>query len=155
LARPTDLSLSEPPFTLERRVGRLIEARVFRLRSRAEADVYCRALGVEVAKVPLDLRPVLCADHRPVVVYPQDAADRLTELFCNMNTRLSRIAILVAPTNATLTLQLNRIVREARYENRRVFHDAAQALTHMTPSLDEREIERARAFLAGFQPARR
>jgi hypothetical protein len=64
-----------------------------------------------------------------------------------MNRRLVRVAILVARTNATLTLQLTRIVREAGNEHRRVFHDAGQALVHLAPVLDDAERNRVRNFL--------
>jgi hypothetical protein len=137
-----------PSFTLESRVGRVIEARVFRLLTPDEANVYARALGAQVAKMPRDPSPVLCADHRPVAIYPQEVADRLVQLFQDMNTRIGRIAILVAPSNATLSLQLHRIVREARYEHRRVFHGAREAHAHLSTVLDRAEAERVRAFLA-------
>src|SRR5690606_25066401 len=106
-------------FELATRVGRLIEARVYRLMTRDDADEYSRALADEVRR---HFRaPILLADHRPVPIYPQAAADRLVELFHDMNARLERIAIVVAPTNATMLMQLERITREARYENRKVF----------------------------------
>ena len=96
--------------------------------------------------------PVLCADHRPVRIYPQAVTDRLIELFVEMNTRLERVAILVSQTNATLFLQLQRIVREAGYENRRVFHEPEDALPHLGAGLDADELASARAFLAEYTP---
>lgn len=137
-------------YELDCKVGRLIEARVFRLMSTDEANAYSRALAARVAKIPSSKRPVLCADHRPVAIYPQAVADRLSELFVHMNTRLERIAILVARSNATLALQLNRIVREAGYENRRVFYDSPGAVEHLGVVLDPAEKARVRAFLAEF-----
>ena len=134
-------------YELDVKVGRLIEARVFRLMSIEEANAYSRALGARVAAFPAGERPILCADHRPVVIYPQAVADRLTELFVHMNTRLERIAILVARSNATLALQLNRIVREAGYENRRVFYESPGAVEHLGSVLDAAEKSRVRDFL--------
>src|SRR5215831_2487531 len=95
---------SSRPFAIEARVGKLIEARVFGLRTREDAEEYSRALGLQVLRMPKDVAPVLCADHRPVVIYPQAAADRLIELFNQMNTRLERVAIVAARSNATLVL---------------------------------------------------
>lgn len=141
---------AEPPYTIESRVGRLIEARVLRLSTREDADAYSDALAAEVRRH--GEAPVLCADHRPVRIYPQAPADRLVELFQDMNSRLERIAIVVAPTNATILLQLERIVREARFEKRKVFREAAGALEHLASSLDARELARARAFLAAPSP---
>ncbi len=138
------------PFTLNTEVGKLIEARVFELKTIGNADEYSLALAKRVERFVADERPVLCADHRPVVIYPQDVADRLTDLFTHMNARLERVAILVARSNATLSLQLNRIVREAGYENRRVFFDTKEAVEWLAPALDPAERVRVERFLAGF-----
>ncbi len=135
-------------YSIETRVGRLIEGRVFRLITREDADAYSDALATEVRRHPNDRAPVLLADHRPVMIYPQAAADRLIELFQDMNSRLERIAIIVWPSNATLLLQLERIVREAQFSNRRVFRDAAGVLEHLGVTLGSTEVARARAFLA-------
>ena len=99
-------------------------------------------------RMPREIRPVLCADHRPVGIYPQAAADRLIELFTQMNSRLERVAILVSRTNATLYMQLNRIVREASYTARRVVHTAEEAHAHLAPVLAPAELARMRDFLA-------
>lgn len=136
---------------MQRRLGRVIEARVFALKTREEADVYAKALADVVAQAPATMQPILCADHRPVRIYPQPAADRLTELFQNMNTRLDRIAILVSRSNATLFLQLQRIAREAGYENRRVMHEPQEAVAHLQDSLSPEERIRVREFLAEYQ----
>ncbi len=135
-------------YTLEPSVGRLIEARVFDLHTREEADEYSRRLAEVVSQMPKGVAPVLCADHRPVRIYPQPAADRLAELFTHMNSRLERVAILVSPTNATLGLQLDRIVREVRNERRHAFRAVPEALDHMRVSLDATEMARAERFLA-------
>ena len=111
--RTIPLSWPAVSYTLEPSVGRLIEARVFDLHTREEADEYSRRLAEVVSQMPKGVAPVLCADHRPVRIYPQPAADRLAELFTHMNSRLERVAILVSPTNATLGLQLDRIVLQA------------------------------------------
>ncbi|MFO0681274.1 MAG: hypothetical protein U0234_04445 [Sandaracinus sp.] len=134
-------------FTVERHVGRLIEARIDALATRADADVYSTALG-KVVLAASDARPVLCADHRRVSVYSQPVSDRLAELFAQMNSRLDRVAILVAPTNATLFMQLQRIVREAGFASRRVFTDAPSARAFLGEVFDPLERARLDAFLA-------
>lgn len=135
------------PFRLATRTGKLIEARIFHLKNEAHAVEYSRSLGAAVARYPSATRPVLCADHRPVAIYSQEVADRLGELFTHMNSRLERVAILVAGSNATLTMQLDRIVREADYERRRVFFDAAEAAAWLEPALTKDEQRRAELFL--------
>lgn len=139
------------PYTIEARVGRLIEARVFGLRTKDDADDYSRALGMQVLRMPKEVAPVLCADHRPVQIYPQAAADRLVELFTTMNTRLERVAIVCARSNATLVLQLERLVREAAYVSRKVFYLAEDAAGHLAPVLGPAELERVRAFLDEYR----
>lgn len=136
-----------PKYSVEHRVGRLIEARVFALRTREDVDLYSRDIGIQVMRLPRAVRPILCADHRPVVVYPQPAADRLVELFMQMNARLERVAVVVARSNATLAMQLRRIVREAAYDARRVVHDVEDAHAHLAPVLVPEELARMRAFL--------
>ena len=130
----------EAKYTIEPSVGRLIEARVFGLATREDADAYSRLLGQVVSAMPRRVAPVLCADHRPVRIYPQPAADRLAELFTHMNGRLERIAILVSPTNATLGLQLDRIVREVKNDRRQAFRGTDRALDHLALSLEVRSL---------------
>ena len=130
-------------FTVRRPVGRLIEARVFNLRTTEEVAEYSNAFAPVVAVAD----PVLCADHRPVVIYPPDVADELVRLFKTMNDRLKRVAILVSRSNATLAMQLQRIVRESNYPSRRVFFDAREAERFLTPILDAPERVRLGVFL--------
>jgi hypothetical protein len=140
-----------PDYTLECRAGRLIEARIFRLRVAEDANGYAAALASRVARVPATSGAVLFADHRAVVVYTQPVADRLGELFANMNARLERVAILVAPTNATLLFQLDRLVRGAANPSRRVFQVPEAALDHLAGALDATERARAQAFVSERQ----
>ncbi|MBX3205332.1 MAG: hypothetical protein KF764_09695 [Labilithrix sp.] len=134
-------------YLIQNRAGRLIEARVFDLRTREEVDAYSHDLGIQVMRIPRAVRPVLCADHRRVAVYSQAAADRLVELFTHMNTRLERVAVVVARSNATLAMQLQRIVREAAYDARRVVYDAEDAHAHLAPVLAPDELACMRDFL--------
>jgi hypothetical protein len=69
-----------------------------------------------------------------------------------MNERLERVAILVAQSNATLNLQLARIVREAGFTARRVFLDVRQAEAHLATVLEPSELTRMREFLAEIAP---
>ncbi|HEU4406090.1 MAG TPA: hypothetical protein VFS43_12550 [Polyangiaceae bacterium] len=138
-------------YFVERRVGRLIEARIWSLGSAAEVDAYARDLAAAVTLTPRGVRPVLCADHRPVVIYNQAVADRLAKLLSAMNHRLERAALLVAPTNATFAMQLGRIVREANNPARRLFDDAFEAAVFLRGELDEPERARLGLFLSGFE----
>jgi hypothetical protein len=57
--------------------------------------------------------------------------------------------MIVSPSNATLLLQLERLVRTAGSDIRRVFRDAEGALGHLEAVLEKEERVRARVFLAG------
>ncbi|MBX3197714.1 MAG: hypothetical protein KF850_15370 [Labilithrix sp.] len=137
----------DPRYLIQNRAGRLIEARVFDLRTRDDVDAYSHDLGIQVMRMPGSVRPILCADHRRVAVYSQPAADRLVELFTHMNARLERVAVVVARSNATLAMQLQRIVREAAYHARRVVYDAEDAHAHLAPVLAPDELACMRDFL--------
>jgi hypothetical protein len=138
-------------FSIDITVGRLIEARVFALRTVADADAYSTALVEQVRRIPFG-SPVLLADHRPVAIYPQPVTERLVELFRQMNTRLARVAIIASRSNATLAMQIERIVREANDARRRVTYVPADAAAHIRPALDGPEIARVDAFLAEWSP---
>lgn len=118
----------------------------------AEADAYATELARVVSLFPPGVKPVLCADHRPVSIYSQPVADRLAELFSVMNSRLECAALLAAATNATFAMQLGRIVREAHNPARRVFDDAVDAATFLGRALDRNEQARLHLFLTGFDP---
>jgi hypothetical protein len=96
---------------------------------------------------------VLCADHRFAAIYDQPVADRLLDLFRSMNPRLERVAILVAPHQATFSMQLNRIVREANNPARQVFREPPEAVGHLEVVLDRSELARARRFIDTAPPA--
>jgi hypothetical protein len=130
-------------FTVQRNVGKLFEARVFRLATLADLEQYSHAF----ARARSEGELVLCADHRPVAIYPPAVADRLVALFKVMNVHWQRVAVLVARSNATLAMQLQRIVRESGNPSRRVFFDAADANRFLAEVLDEKERARLSAFL--------
>jgi hypothetical protein len=136
-------------FTVERRVGRLVEARVFRLMAVADVEQYGRAFPRHL----LNGHPILLADHRPVVIYPQDVVDRLIEMFRGLNRSWERAAIMISSTNATLQLQLQRVVREAHNPSRRVFTDSREACRFLSETLTPEELARADAFLDEAPPS--
>lgn len=142
---------SDSTFSCEIRVGRLIEARVHALKRPDDARAYSRTLGQVVQSFlsnPSAGNPVLCADHRPVVIYSPEVADELARLFAQMNAQLARVAIIAAKSNATLAMQLGRIIREAGNPLRKLFYDPHEVTEFLESDLDASERARARAFLA-------
>jgi hypothetical protein len=136
-------------FTVEVRAGRLIEARIEALRNLERAAAYTNSFAQVLQRFSGNERMILCADHRAVAVYPQAVTDELASLFGAMNLRLQRIAVLVAPSNATLTMQLSRIVREAQNPERRVFFAPDEAETFLGEVLTPTERRRLAQFLRG------
>jgi hypothetical protein len=131
-------------FTAEKRVGRLCEARIIRLSEVSDVAAYAAAIqGLLSGPV----RQVLCADYRPVQIYRPQVADALTALYRTVNQRLERVAIVVAPTNATLSMQIQRIARESAHPSRSVFSDSAGVRGFLDPVLTPAERERLAAFL--------
>jgi hypothetical protein len=132
-------------FRIERRVGRLVEARVFGLQSADDVEAYKR--GFPPSMMASITGPVLCADHRPVFIYNQRVADLLVDLFKTMNTMWVRVAIVIAPSNATLAMQLQRIVRASNNPSRKLFFEASDAREFLSEILSREEDARVAAFL--------
>ena len=147
---------SRPPpaenFSLATKVGRLMEARIFALRTRKDVEDYANAFGTHLMRVPHGMKAILCADHRPVTIYAQEVADRLLEMFKPLNAHLERVAIVAAPSNATFAMQLDRIVRAAGYAARKVVYTSEEAVQHLAPLLTPQELKRVRAFLDEYPP---
>ena len=86
----------------------MLDKLTVRVRTRQGADAYAEAFAAHVAAQPHGMRPVLLADHRPIVVYPQPAADRLIELFVKMNKLIERVAIVVATAGIAINAKQRR-----------------------------------------------
>jgi hypothetical protein len=142
---------SRPPpaenFSLATKVGRLVEARIFSLKTKKDVEEYGDAFGTHLMRIPAGVRAILCADHRPVSIYAQEVADRLLEMFKPLNAHLERVAIVTAPSNATFSMQLDRIVRAAGYAARKVVYAPEEAVQHLAPVLTPQELKRVRQFL--------
>jgi hypothetical protein len=144
------MGASNGHYRVERHVGRLVEARVFRLSTAEDVDAYIAAIGADVEEVAAGVGGVLVADHRPADIYSPPVSERLVELFQVMNTRLARVAIVTGVEKATFYMQLRRIAREAGYEARQVYQNTPPALEHLAVALSDEELARARAFLDGY-----
>ena len=132
-------------FLVERNVGRLVEARIWRLNTAEDADDY--AAAVIAAAAAGEGKPVLCADHRAANIYPPVVADRLALAFLPNNNRFERIAIVALRENALLLMQLQRLTREAGTAQRRVCLEPSEAIDHLKSGLNADELSRAMSFL--------
>lgn len=134
-------------FKVQVSVGRLVEARVFSLKTAEDVVAYHTEVLAAIQRASRRGQVVLVADHRPVRVYAQEVAEQLIEAFKKNNALLERAASVIAPDNATMSMQFGRLVREAHFDQRKVFRDVASTLEFLRDGLDERERERAAQFL--------
>lgn len=144
--------MADEKFCVARHTGRLLETRLFALWSDADVEKYARTFWTLARSTPGTAMPVLLADHRPVRAYPTHVLGRLDEIFASLNVKLERVAILSEKSNASVTLQLQRVVDRAGFVNRRLFTDPGAAIAHLSVALTPAERERAEAFAAEWPP---
>ena len=131
-------------------MGRLVEVRVYGLRTVSDVADYERELRGVFARHPGLL--IGCCDTRPpnnaVEVHPPDVAEALVGLLSRGNPRLEKSAILLPRGQATFYLQMDRLVRMAKHPDRRTFHEPAELKAWLSGSLDARERARLDEFLS-------
>jgi hypothetical protein len=137
-------------FTVERRVGRLIEVRVQSMRTRTDAELFAQAVRTSVFRTAA-IRAILCADLRAVPIFPPPVVNELISLFSGMSAHVDRAGLLIAPSNATFSMQMERIVRESHNPSHRLFYEADPMVVWLAEPLTEAEATRMRAFMARGQ----
>lgn len=136
------------PNTCVVRVGRLIEIDVAAgYKTVADVDAMIAMIGAELAKLPAKTRVVIAADWRPCTIFTPDVADRALEMLTVINPRVERSAILHRADHATSILQVFRLVKEGRFEGRRVFTVVSDMEHWLGEILGPAERERLHAFL--------
>lgn len=133
-------------FEVQCTVGRLIEARLTWLETRA--DVERMQLSMLDAFRAAGPHGVICADWREAHVFAPEVGDALLELLKRGNRQFRRSAVLVAAQEASLVLQVERLFRDAKNEARRSFRTSEPLLAWLDEVLTSVEQQRARAFLA-------
>ncbi len=135
---------------LQHRVGRLFETRFASPIDQTELEAFDR----ERARMRIqgDERIVIM-DFRRAAILPPELADKLVELLHGPNPKLLRNAVLVPTSNATVAMQLARIVREANNDRRRVFRTPRELEAWLGEVLDPSERHRLQRFLAEEEPA--
>ncbi len=133
-------------FTVERRVGKLVEARVRILRTLEDVQRY--ELAVRTALLAAGPGAVGCSDMRFAEVFPPDVTSAIVQLLSRDNSALARSALLVADEQATLNLQIERIVREANNAARRTFRDPIELMAWLSGVLNTEERHRLHAFIS-------
>jgi serine/threonine-protein kinase len=144
VAAPRSPIAASVPFELENHVGRLVETRPRALRTPDDVAAFGAAMRDVTSRVAGSI--VICGDFRWTKVVSQSTADAFIAMFAVFNPRVERSGVLLSPENATLNLQIERLVREAGNPSRRTF----RAVPTLIAWLGEVLISAERARLAEF-----
>lgn len=133
-------------FTVERRVGRLVEA-VMRSPVTLE-DLNNADRAMEEATRSLQSSTIVLADYTQTKFLLAEHAAHLIQIYRRHNEHIERSAILVSASSAVGVLQMERVLREADNPSRRAFRDAREAAAWLGEVLNIAERGRLHAILA-------
>jgi len=140
------LRVSNAAFTVECRVGRVVEARLMTLRD--ADDVTQFAMAMRAAFMQLQRKCVICADVRAFTLLSPTVSDLMIGVLAKGNPYLERSAILLPAEGAAFHLQAARLVRESKSADRRAFREPEEMAAWLDEVLDEGERAGVRAFLS-------
>ena len=131
-------------YTIDNRVGRLIEIRV-------ESPVTEEELSQFHDKIAKLIKPIKgqvasCTDLAGATVFLQPVAARWIEIIKQENPIVERNAILVGE-GAVFSMQVERIIRQAGFKNRKAFLAPAMLTAWLGEILTVRERARLDQFL--------
>jgi hypothetical protein len=131
-------------YTIENRVGRLVELRV-------ESPVTFEELGEfhdTFAKVckPLVGQVAVCTDFTGATVFSQEVTQRWTSIIKQDAPIVQRNAVLVGE-GAVFSMQIERIIRQAGYPNRKAFLSPTDLSAWLGEILTARERARLESYL--------
>lgn len=135
-------------YTMESRVGRLVEIRVQPPLSLDELRGFHPQITRLFARVGGQVVGV--TDLRNARVFNPDVADRLMTIIRNDGPRVDRSAFLVGES-ATFSMQIARVIREAGAPSRRAFLDPEEAITWLSEVLTQPEVRRLREFTGAIE----
>jgi hypothetical protein len=138
----------------EHHVGRLLEVKLASPVSAEEVQEFVRELMTIIARIPGKYVGVV--DLLDAHLFPPPVTDTLIQLLSASSPRVERTAMLIGES-ATFALQVERVIRSANNENRRVFRRAEELEAWLAETLSAAERVRLRVFLDGrraFAPLR-
>jgi hypothetical protein len=141
---------SHPLYTVDCKVGRLVEARLFILHSVDDVTSFQGAMRDAFRRA--GPRSVICADWRRATLLAPDVAEAMIGLLRVGNAFFERSAILLGRDQAIFSMQVERVVREAASPSRRTFRDALRMRRWLAEVLDDDEVHRMNEF---FRESRR
>src|SRR5262245_3631351 len=131
-------------WSLERTMGRVILAKVASPIKLDDVMKMAMRMGALAAETPD--RILLCTDLSEAVTFTPDVADVFLTIMRKDNPKILRSGFLCT-ANATFSLQLERMVREANSPARRAFRDASSLLDWMAEVATPPERGQLRSFL--------
>jgi hypothetical protein len=131
-------------YTIENRVGRLIELRVEAPVTYEELLQFNDTLGK--ACKPIRGQIVMCTDLVGATVFTQPVTKLWTSIIKQDSAIVERNAVLVGE-GAVFSMQVERIIREAGHQNRKAFLSPTDLATWLAELLSVRERTRLEAYL--------
>lgn len=131
-------------FTIENSVGRLVELRMASPITLEELGGFHGAVSKIVARHPGQV--VVCTDLLSARVFDQHVTERLTTIIRQESPRVERNAFMVGD-GAVFSMQIERIIRDAGFANRRAFRVPTDLITWLGEVLTSAERERLAKFL--------
>lgn len=130
-------------FSVENRVGRLIEYRMWGHVVADQIDSFLDRFRLVVTDSPG--KKVLCVDARFLKVMSPDVSARLLDQMRHDNPLLERSAILIG-SGPTFDMQMERLVRESNNPSRKTFRSHVELVDWLKPLLTPKEVQRATQF---------
>jgi hypothetical protein len=134
-----------PAFSVDWKVGRLVEARLIAPHTPQEIVDFTESLRRIFAVAGKSC--VICADWRMANLLAPEVADALVDLLRQGNSHFERSAVLLAGRNPVFELQVERVIREAANPSRRVFRKVPEMRAWLSEILSPAETWRVREFL--------
>ncbi len=131
-------------YTIENRVGRLIELRVESPVTYEELLQFHDTLAK--ACKPIRGQIVMCTDLAGATVFTQPVTQRWTAIIKQDAPIVERNAVLVGE-GAVFSMQVERIIRESGHQNRKAFLSATELVTWLGEILTLRERTRLENYL--------
>lgn len=131
-------------YTIENRVGRFVELRVESPVTEEELAQFHETLA-KVCK-PIKGQIATCTDFTGATVFLQPVAARWIEIIKQDSPFVERNAVLVGE-GAVFSMQIERIIRQAGFKNRKAFLSQAPLIAWLGEILTARERARLAQFL--------
>jgi hypothetical protein len=129
--------------------GRLMQIDVANgYRTVQDIDDMIAMIGATLSRVPAETRVIIAADWRPCKLFTPEVADRALKLLTVVNARIERSGILHRDDSSTSVLQVMRLIRESKFEHRRIFTEPAKMEQWLGEIMSPVERAQLKVFLA-------